>query len=268
MENEQQEQKEFREGVAEGIRPGGPRKAVAYARVSTADKGQNPERQMDLIRAWAVKEGVELVATVVDEGTSGSTGPLDREAFSKAVMAAKAHGAEAIVVETVDRFSRQGVKLYGWACVEIERRHGLDLWMADAPLKHQEEMGGAVVASLKAELGRYWLERHRSAVRSGMARARAQGKRVGRPPKGFTPQEQERILQMRDEGLGWNRIAARLNEERGVHKLADLKARKRRATSKSAVAREFERIQAEQAAQNPSLPKSGSEVGEVVVGAK
>jgi hypothetical protein len=46
--------------------------ALPYIRTSTDDQGQNPERQIDLIEAWAETHGVELLEPVVDEGTSAS----------------------------------------------------------------------------------------------------------------------------------------------------------------------------------------------------
>jgi predicted site-specific integrase-resolvase len=56
--------------------------AVPYLRVSTDDKGQDPVRQMEVIAPWAAREGIELLAAVIDEGTSASkTNPFERERF-------------------------------------------------------------------------------------------------------------------------------------------------------------------------------------------
>ena len=209
---------------------------------------------MDLIREWAAREDVDLVAYRTDEGTSGSkTNPFERPVFREVIDVAEATKAKALVVECVDRFTRQGHKRYGWACTELEDRHGLLLLLADAPLDMQRRMGGSVVAALQAEMGKAWVERHRRAVQSGMARAKANGHRMGRPPKAFSEAEQRYILDAKAGGLGWGRIAARINEIREVHKLADLKARRRRATSATAVAREHRRLLADQ---NASPAKS------------
>jgi DNA invertase Pin-like site-specific DNA recombinase len=46
--------------------------ALPYLRVSTDDRGQDAERQLEVIRPWAAREGVTLLDAVPDEGTSAS----------------------------------------------------------------------------------------------------------------------------------------------------------------------------------------------------
>jgi hypothetical protein len=59
-----------------------PTLAVPYLRVSTDDKGQDPKRQLEVIRPWAEREGVTLLDAVLDEGTSATkTNPFERKKF-------------------------------------------------------------------------------------------------------------------------------------------------------------------------------------------
>lgn len=101
-------------------------KALPYLRVSTDDKGQEPLRQLDVIRPWAAREGVELLDPEIDEGTSASkTNSFDRARFIAACERAKAEGADAIVVEVGDRFGRRGSMESAWAEYEMGLRYGL-----------------------------------------------------------------------------------------------------------------------------------------------
>ena len=43
-------------------RPGNPKRAVAYLRVSTDEQRLGPEAQRAAIAAWAVREGITVVA--------------------------------------------------------------------------------------------------------------------------------------------------------------------------------------------------------------
>jgi DNA invertase Pin-like site-specific DNA recombinase len=234
-------------------------RVVAYLRTSTEDKGQDPLRQLDLIREWAARNDVDLVAHRTDEGTSAAkTNPFERPIFTETIQVAKETRAEGIVVETVDRFTRQGHKRFGWACVELEDQHNLSLLLADAPLDVQQRMGGSIVAALQAEMGKAWIERHTRAVKSGMKRAAEAGVQMGRPKKGFSPEEQEFIVKERAAKRSWGAIATAINEQRGVFRLVDGRQRRKRGTSGGSVQREWERLQ-DPPKVNPSKSPAGEE---------
>jgi len=217
-------------------------KAVPYLRVSTDDKGQDPERQMLAIRAWAQREGVELLQPVVDSGTSASkTNPLDREAFIEALERARRSGADAIVVETEDRFSRQGTKLAGWAEIEMEQAWGVKLWRADISLRDHDEVSGEIVSAVRSVLARAWARQHSRRVREGLARRAERGQPVGRAPKELTDAEVARAAEMRAAGRGWPSIGVDLSAMRGAHEVADPAARRERMVSGRTVQRFFER---------------------------
>jgi DNA invertase Pin-like site-specific DNA recombinase len=213
-------------------------KALPYLRVSTDDKGQEPLRQLDVVRPWAAREGVELLDPEIDEGTSASkTNPLDRARFVAACERAKAAGADAIVVEVGDRFGRRGSMESAWAEYEMGLRFGLKLWRADKPLAQHGTMVARVTDTIHDEGAREWVDKHKSKVRSGMARAKAEGKRMGRPPKPLTDEQIALVRRLRAEGLGWRRIARAVSEERGAFKVADPRKQRERAVTHAHVAR-------------------------------
>jgi DNA invertase Pin-like site-specific DNA recombinase len=212
--------------------------AVPYLRVSTDDKGQDPARQLELIRSWAEREGVTLLDPEVDEGTSASkTNPLDRPRFVAACSRAKAAGAEAIVVEVGDRFGRRGSMESAWAEYEMRLRYGLQLWRADKPLIQHGTMAARVIDTIHDEGAQAWVQEHAKKVRSGMARKKAEGARFGRPAKPLAPAEVALVAKLRAEGHGWRRVALAVSEMRGAFRMADPERRRKLTVSHSHVRR-------------------------------
>lgn len=123
-------------------------RAIPYLRVSTDDKGQHPDRQLQVIGPWAARERVELLVVVEDEGASASTSnPFERSRFVLACELAVAAGAEAIVVATTACFTNGGAfvgesKIDAWAEIELRRRYGLRLLRADKPLSLHDTAAG------------------------------------------------------------------------------------------------------------------------------
>jgi DNA invertase Pin-like site-specific DNA recombinase len=219
--------------------------AVPYLRVSTDDKGQDPQRQLIVIEPWAQREGVALLDAEIDEGTSASkTNPFERPRFVVACERAMAAGADAIVVECSDRFSRQGSKLDAWAEIEVERRYRLRVLRADKTLVAHDTMVGNVGDAIHAEGARSWVQEHSKKVRSGMAKAKRDGAHVGRPPKILTPAEVAMVEKLRSEGKGWRLCALAVSRGRGAFELADPAARLSRAVSHTHVRRVLEARQA------------------------
>lgn len=202
-------------------------RAVPYLRVSTDDKGQRPERQLEVVGPWAEREGVTLLDAVTDEGASATkTNPFERPRFVEACERAVAAGAAAVVVETADRFTRQGSKEDGWAEVELQRRYRLRLFRADKPLDQHGTLVGDTVDALKAEVAREWAREHSKKVRSGMSKAKKDGKRVGRPAKALTEAERAQAAALRAEGKGWRAVALAVSRARGAFEVADPKRRR------------------------------------------
>ncbi len=213
--------------------------AVPYLRISeTQDrKGQDPERQMEIIRPWAEREGVTLLDAVIDDGTSATkTGPLDRPAFIRECETAKAAGAH-VVVECPDRFTRQGSELDAWARVEVRRRYGLEVYGANRPHALHGTMAGNVTNTVDADGAQGWVKAHSSKVRSGMARKKAAGAKYGRPPKPLTPAEVALVRDLRAKGKGWRRCAHAASTARGAFDVADRDAQRKIAVSHTPRAR-------------------------------
>lgn len=229
--------------------------AQPYLRVSTDDKGQDPKRQLDLIQAWAARENVRLLPAIEDQGTSADkTDPFERPAFLEAIDAARDKGAQAIVVETVDRLTRRGIEHYHVSSYNLREREKLKLWKADQSLELQESFGGQLVATVQAAMAQQWMERHKKAVRSGIDRARANGAKFGRKPKVFTQAEMDfiegclrvpRFIAHRNkqgqtknpEYRGYKTIAHEVNKMRGAFDVVDKAAQEAKCVSEMTIRR-------------------------------
>lgn len=87
-----------------------------------------------------------------------------------------------------------------------------------------------------SDLGRdIWSKR----VKKGMARAKATGKRFGRPPKNLTASEFSLIESLRANGKGWRYCATAVSEARGALNITDPDGKRRATVSHSHVRRQF-----------------------------
>ena len=79
------------------------RRAALYARVSTDDRGQDPETQLRLLREYADRRGFAVAAEFVDYA-SGTRN--DRPRYKKLMEAARRREVDVVLVWRYDRFAR------------------------------------------------------------------------------------------------------------------------------------------------------------------
>lgn len=150
-------------------------KVALYARVSKALE-QNPENQLQALREWAQRASAEVVGEFVDEISSKDTRP-QKEAVLGLL---RTRQADAVAFYALDRWGRNMSELV----LELEEfsRQG---WVMMA-LKEQIDLSsaaGKLFAHVLAAMANFERERIRERTLLGLARARAQGKRLGRPRK-------------------------------------------------------------------------------------
>jgi DNA invertase Pin-like site-specific DNA recombinase len=151
------------------------RRVAIYARVSTFDKGQNPETQLRELRRYAEARGLEVAHELVDiaSGTR-DTRPNYRVLFDLA----RKRAVDIVLVWRYDRFARSTQALVN-ALVEF-RDLGVDF------ISYQENIDtsspqGKMVFAIMASLAEFESALISERVKAGMARARAEGIRIGRP---------------------------------------------------------------------------------------
>lgn len=225
-------------------------KLVGYLRVSTDDKGQDPERQKAPILARAERDGNEICAWVLDEGTSGGVSPFQRQKVMEAIEEAETHDAKGIIVESVDRWTRGGWKDLGVSMFELETQHGLTLTFADL---HGDEFVVELLSGIMATVAKLFRKRLQEQIKTGLANAKSKGwpnGQPGRPPKEpLTMTELAEVLRLANLGHGRRRIALEISKARGAFDVADPKIRHRRTVTENWI-----RLQAESThATNPEL---------------
>ncbi len=181
-----------------------PKRAAIYARVSTKNH-QTPKNQIARLREVADKAGWEIVEEFVDRGISGAKGRDKRPAFDRLCMAATRREIDVVMAWSVDRLGRSLQDLVAFLG-ELQAA-GVDLYLDRQGVDTTTPAGKALfqMMGVFAEFERAIIQER---VHAGLARARAEGKRLGRPK---VSQKIERaILAARAEGKSYDKIMAEL----------------------------------------------------------
>jgi DNA invertase Pin-like site-specific DNA recombinase len=174
-----------------------------YLRVSTVGQTVENQRQ-DLLRVTE-QRGWQIMGEYVDQGFSGSKGRDQRPAFKSLTKDAAAGKLDMVAAWSIDRVGRSLQHLVEF--MEELKQQGVGLYL------HQQNVDSSTAAG-KAMLSMcgVFAEFERSIIveriNAGLARARAQGKRLGRLP--VSKRTEIQIRKLRKEGLGKLKIARTL----------------------------------------------------------
>jgi DNA invertase Pin-like site-specific DNA recombinase len=164
------------------------KRAVLYLRVSTVEQTTaNQEREL---RDIAIRIGCDIVKVYKDHGISGAKGRDKRPAFDALCRAATRREFDVVMAWSVDRLGRSLQDLVAF----LSELHalGVDLFLHQQGLDTTTPSGKAMfqMMGVFAEFERAMIQER---VRAGLARARAEGKQLGRPP---IPEKTERAIQV------------------------------------------------------------------------
>lgn len=204
-------EKRLKSGVSpnrnrEGFWPGGDwlptaLRAGLYARVSTHDQQTLP-MQMEAMRAYAVQRGWTVGMEVKDVG-SGSINRPKREIL---VKAARRREIDIVLVWRLDRWGRSVADLV------LSLKELNELGVGFVSLTEALDLTtptGRAMAGLLAVFAEFEREILRERVKAGIAQARRQGGRHGRPPS--AQRKKDQIAELFAEGASKAEIARRLN---------------------------------------------------------
>jgi DNA invertase Pin-like site-specific DNA recombinase len=155
-------------------------RVALYARVSTDDKGQDPETQLRELRAWCAHAGHELVGEYVDH-ESGKNGGSKRKAFAQLFEDASRRKFDLVLFWSLDRFSREGMHE---TIAHIQRLTARGIKFHSYTEQHlntDNELVANILLALLSSLAKLESQKISTRVKAGMARAKAQGRRIGRP---------------------------------------------------------------------------------------
>jgi DNA invertase Pin-like site-specific DNA recombinase len=176
-------------------------RAGLYARVSTEDRGQDPETQLRPLREYAERRGFAVVGEYVDHasgttehgpGTRGcSRPPASASSMSSGLALRPLRPLDPRLVNALGEFKARGVAF-------ISYQENVDTTTPQ----------GELVFGMMANLAQFESALIGERVKAGMARAKAQGRRTSRPP--IPEATRRRIAELHGAGMSIKRIAKEL----------------------------------------------------------
>ena len=203
----------------------GPKRAILYARVSTdeqARSGFSLAQQLEALRAYASREGYEVLEEVSDPGQSGAS--LERPGMDRVRDLVVAGGISVVLAQDRDRFSREPA--YTYLLQREFEEHGCALRSLNDRGEGSPE--GDLTDGILDQLAKYERAKIAERTRRGMMRKAREGRVVvTRPAYGFRYNEArdalivcepemavvEKVLRLAADGLGHNAIQTRLFKE-------------------------------------------------------
>ena len=182
-------------------------RVAIYARVSTEDRGQDPENQLEQLRAWCTVAGHAIAREYVDHA-SGAKGERQRPQFAALLDDAHKRRFDIVLCWALDRLSREGmVPTIGY--LQRLAAAGVAFHSFTEPmLSTDNEMVRDIVLAVMASLAKVERARISDRTKAGLARVRAKGTRLGRPA--LDDMTRAKIAGMADEGLTPYAIAKQL----------------------------------------------------------
>ncbi len=183
-------------------------RVAIYARVSTANNGQDPEMQTRELREYIERRGWTFAGEYVDVGISGTK--EKRPELDRLMADAHRRRFDCVVVWKFDRFARSVSHLL--RALETFKAQGIEFVSFSEQMDTSTPAGKMVftVLGAVAELERSLIVER---VKSGLRNARAKGKRLGRP---HVFVDARRIAALRAQGLSWADVAKELGVGEGT----------------------------------------------------
>ena len=179
------------------------KRVAIYLRVSTSKQETSNQRRE--LEAVAARSGWQIVKVFQDAGISGAKGRDKRPGLDALLKAVNGKEFDMVAAWSVDRLGRSLTDLLG--ILQALHDKGVDLFLHQQGLDTSTSAGRAMFQMLGvfAEFERGII---RERVNAGLARARANGTKLGRRP--VKPAVEARIRQLRARGDGILKIGKKL----------------------------------------------------------
>jgi site-specific DNA recombinase len=162
----------------------GPKRAILYARVSTdeqARSGYSLAQQIEALRAYAAREGYEVLEEVVDPGQSGTS--LERPGMDRVRDLVAGGGVAVVLAQDRDRFAREPA--YHYLLRREFEEHGTKIRAMND--RGDDTPEGELTDGILDQLGKYERAKIVERSRRGKLRKAREGKVIAtyRPTHGF-----------------------------------------------------------------------------------
>jgi DNA invertase Pin-like site-specific DNA recombinase len=179
-----------------------PHAHTIYARVSTDDKGRDPESQL---RQWCAVAGHTIAHEYIERDRKGAR---ERKQFAALFEDAHKRKFDCVLFWALDRFTREGMAA---TVMYLQRLAGDGVSFhsyTEAHLSTDNELIGNILLAVMSSLAKVESQKIGERPRAGMARARAQGVRIGRPA--LEPEMQRKIAKQLGAGVSAYAVAKQL----------------------------------------------------------
>ena len=190
-----------------------------YARVSTGE--QTPDNQLKELRAVAHRMDWQIAQEYVDHGISGSKDRDQRPAYDQMCKAIVRREIDLVMAWSVDRLGRSLQQLVRFLS-DLQAKN-VDLYLHQQGIDTTTPAGKAMfqMCGVFAEFEQAMIQER---VKAGLARARVQGKTLGRPRVPVSTEQA--IKKARQQGKGIKKIAQELKigvstVQRVVHEISE-----------------------------------------------
>jgi DNA invertase Pin-like site-specific DNA recombinase len=155
-------------------------RVAIYARVSTEDRGQDPENQLAQLRAWCAAAGHEIVAEFVDHA-SGGKGADKRPQFAAMLDAAHRRQFDMLLVWALDRLTREGMAATVGYLQRLTSAGVAFHSYTEQHLSTENELVRDILLAVMASLAKVERQKISERTKAGLERVKAKGTKLGRP---------------------------------------------------------------------------------------
>lgn len=172
----------------------------AYARVSTVDQDTENQRLAIKAAGYDVDENRFIAETV-----SGGMQAMKRKQF-KLLVEHKLEAGDTLVVLKLDRLGRDNIDVQ--QTIEMLITKGIKVICLDLPVRDLSSPEGKLMLQLFSSFAEFEKSRIRERTMEGLAKAKAEGKKLGRPEATETTLL---VLEQRAKGLSQSKVAKLLS---------------------------------------------------------
>ena len=174
-------------------------RTFAYCRVSTSE--QTPENQIMAIR----QAGYDILdSRIVSEIVSGGVQAMKRKGFAD-MITHKLENGDQLVVLKLDRLGRDNIDVQQTIAMLVEK--GIDIVSLDLPVRNLASTEGKLMLQMFSAFAEFEKSRIIERTKEGLARAKKEGKKLGRPVATDTL---KRVQEAKAGGLSQSKAAREL----------------------------------------------------------
>ncbi|ENE4772522.1 recombinase family protein [Klebsiella variicola] len=174
-------------------------RTFAYCRVSTSE--QTTENQIVAIR----QAGYDILdSRVISETVSGGVQAMKRKGFADMVTH-KLEKGDRLVVLKLDRLGRDNIDVQQTIAMLVDK--GIDVVSLDLPVRNLASAEGKLMLQMFSAFAEFEKSRIIERTKEGLARAKAEGKKLGRPAAVDTV---KRVQEAKARGLSQSKAVLEL----------------------------------------------------------